>query len=731
MKKKTLAKAGLLTGLAMMMPAVTFAGCFACHGTTGCQTPTKPQGTCAGCHLGSGDVNDYLSNFTSAVIDNEQWQTSGHGRPGIVLDCVYCHDDTVRHGEPSNPFRLANTITAEATGQNGNCLACHGAEATGYDPDGQDTVFAPVTSVVKIDANHSGGRHNGQSDGGFFCWDCHDPHGDANIAMIHDEVSKNSDGQFGIPIETTPVSFRDNTIGSDYAASTAPFAGVCQACHTATNHYTATAGDGHNATTRCVVCHEHNDGFKPNCNACHGYPPQVDSPQGVDGLVVKPAPTGSMTSGAHQKHAVDYRISCYACHFGGMPDTPVSGDFRLQMGFDVFGFAGSGSIYNTQTLASPYSYSGTNGTMISSAGAAASCENFYCHSDGTAVATSFFDPATFTGPHQSSPAWDGATTCTSCHGFPPAYAADEPKANKHALHAGFGYSCNICHYGTTTDGAAITDRGKHVNGRYDVAPDPTATVYVVGQIPSTVSFAYTYDPGGGTCANISCHANMGTSADRPWGFSAITAGVSWSPGSLCASINFAINVTSSNAVPPYFYSIDWESNGSWDYEGTVNSHTHVYPQTNTSYQVTWTVRDAKMHTLESGTKTNPVTSSAGVANVNPVPNVNRTNIAYTPVHGNPAVPTQITGYTVTLTDMSIDPDFDACGHAGPGSARIVWRDGATDVLPLNLTAAPSGQTFSHTYTSGGTRYVQYSVSDNAGSSAIALSPNIQVVVPNF
>jgi len=731
-KKKTLARAGLLTGLAMMfLPGITSAGCFDCHETTGCLPPTKPQGTCAGCHLGPADVNDYLSNFTTAIIDSGQWQTTGHGRPGIVLACDYCHDDAVRHGEPANPFRLANTATADAAGQNANCLACHGTDATGYDPDGQDPAFIPVTSVVKIDAGHAGGRHDELTDGGFFCWDCHDPHGDSNIAMIHDEVSKQSDGQFGTPQETVPVSFTDNTIGSDYAGTTAPFAGVCQACHSSTSHYTATSGDGHNAATRCVVCHEHNDGFKPNCNACHGYPPQVDFPQGIDGLVANPAPTGATTSGAHQLHSVDYQISCYTCHYGGMPDTPMNGDFRLQMGFAVFGFSGNGSIYNSQALDSPYSYSGTNGTVISTAGTPSSCENFYCHSDGTAVSTSFLDPLTFPGPHQSSPSWDDATSCVSCHGFPPAYAADDPKANKHVLHAGFGYTCNICHYGTTTDGASITNRSKHVNGQYDVAPDPTASVFVLGQIPSTVNFTYTFDPGGGTCSSISCHANMGTSADRPWGFTAITASASWSPGSLCASINFAINVTSAAAVPPYHYSIDWESDGSWDYEGTANSHTHVYPQLNTSYNVIWTVRDARMHTLESGTKTNPVTSSAGAANANPVPDVDRSNIVYTPVYGNPGVPTQITGYQVTLTDLSTDTDFDACGHSGPGSVRIVWRDGATDILPLYLNDTPSGQTFSHTYTSGGNRYVQYYVSDNAGSSYIAISPNILVAVPNF
>ena len=731
MKKRTIARSGILAGLAMLiMPGISSAGCFDCHDTTGCQPPAKPPGACADCHLGAADINDYAMNFIAAAIDAAEWTGSGHGRNGISLACDYCHDYNVRHGEPANPFRLANTTAPGAEGQNANCLACHGSDSAGFDPDGPAGAYGPVNAVVKIDANHAGGRHNEFSDGGYFCWDCHDPHGDGNMAMVHDEVTSRSDGQFGLPAATVPVSFIDNATGSDYARSTAPFDGICQACHTSTNHYTAVAGDGHNSATRCLACHEHNDGFKPNCNACHGYPPVVDAPQGIDGLVVNPAPTGALTSGAHQRHAVDYQISCYACHFNGMPDTPVVDDYRLQIGFDLFGFSGTGSIYNGQPLASPYSYQGTNGTLIS-AGPPTSCENFYCHSDGTAVATSFFDPATFPGPHQSSPAWDGSTSCTSCHGYPPAYAADTPKANKHVLHASYGYTCNLCHYQTTTDGATITDRSRHVNRQYDVAPDPTATVFVVGQIPSNVNFSYTYDPGGGTCSSITCHANMGTSADRPWGFSAITAGVSWSPGSQCASINFTINVTSGNAVPPFYYSIDWESDGAWDYEGPLASHTHVYPQTSTNYNVTWTVRDAKMHTLDGGTKTNPVTSSAGTANINPVPNVDRANIVYTPVYGNPGDPARITGYTVTITDRSTDADFDACNHAGPGNARIVWRDGATDLLPLNLNSSPSGQTFSHTYASGGRRYVQWSVQDNAGSSFIALSPNIQVDVPSF
>lgn len=722
----------------MSAPGIASAGCFDCHGTTGCVTPGKPQGTCADCHLGAGDVNDYQMNFTAARIDNNEWQSNGHGQPGIALDCAYCHDYDTRHGEPDNPFRLRNATAAGPLGQNSTCWACHDADSPGVDPDGAGASFALVNSVLKKKSHHAGYEHDEPQDGGAFCWDCHDPHGDNNIFMIHDDVAERTDGQYGIPVATQGVTFLDNQRPSDYVHNIAPpYDGVCQVCHHHTKHCQSPCFSGHDQGPVCTDCHAHdgstrNDGWRPSCSACHGYPPEVNTPQGVDGLVVSPAPTGSTTAGAHALHVTDYKIDCYKCHADGMPITPVNDDYRIQMGFNILGFSGAGSVYNAQTLNTSYSVHGTNGTTISTAGPATTCENIYCHSDGTGVATSVFDPAAFPGPHQSSPAWDGSTSCSSCHSYPPAYAPDEPKANKHGLHASFGYTCNICHYGTTQNGSTITDRSKHVNRQYDVVPDPTATVYVVGSLPSNVNFTYTYDPGGGTCSGITCHANMGTSADRPWGFNAISANVSWSPGSLCASVNFAINVISSNGVPPYYYSIDWESDGSWDYEGQLGSHTHVYPAMSTNYTVTWTVRDAKMHTLSAGTKTTPVSSSAGAANAAPVPNVNRTGIVYTPVYGNPANPAQKTAYTVTITDLSIDSDFDACGHSGSGFARINWRDGVTDSeLPLNLSGSPSGQTFSHTYTTAGTRYVQYYVRDNGGSSYITLSPNIQVVVPSF
>lgn len=722
LKTLSLAKAcltaGFIIGLAPCF-ATAQVNCFNCHETTGCQTPTKQLGTCADCHLGNGDVDDYAMNFVGTVIDTTQWQNQGHGQVGISMDCQYCHDYDIGHGDPNNPFRLANTMAPGAHGQNATCLACHGTEATGFDPDNAGPL-STINSINKIDANHDGHKHDALTDGGYFCWDCHDPHGDSNDFMVHDNVTTESDGQFGIPASTAAVNFPYQS-GNDNVTLTAPYNGICQVCHTSTKYW---LNDGtlihHNENTNCLACHEHQEGFQPNCNSCHGYPPVVNTPQGIDGLVEIPVPTGSATAGAHGLHVTDYGYNCMKCHFDGMPDTPIIDDYRIQMGFDILGFNGNGSIYNGQNLINGYSYNGTNGTIIGN-GAATTCENIYCHSDGTAVSTSFLDPATFPGPHQSSPDWDGTTACNSCHEYGPSYPADQPKANVHGRHLDLftnpliNYDenpCHFCHYSTTNDGITINNRANHVNRQYDVVPNTGAIYFQNTATPVPVNFTYTYSAGGGSCSSISCHQGI-MNENETWG-SSIGGSYSWSQASFCGGINFSINVTSGNAVPPFQYKIDWESDGLWDYEGPNSSHTHIYADPSTRY-ITYSASDFLGHTFSGdGTKiSGPITPSS----TNALPVV--------------SVSPSVNGYTVTLTDYSYDPDYTTCGHSGPGGVRIDWRDGTIETPTLNLTdnTAGTGQQFTHTYSSGGNYSIRYYVYDNIITYPVTYTISPAVTVP--
>jgi predicted CxxxxCH...CXXCH cytochrome family protein len=415
-----------------------------------------------------------------------------------------------------------------------------------------------------------------------------------------------------------------------------------------------------------------------------------------------------------------------------MPESAIKDDYKIQMGFEAFSFKGNGSIYNAQELNSDYDYQGTNGTAIDSTamGTVTSCENIYCHSDGTAVSTRFFDPTTFPGPSQTSPAWNGSTTCDSCHAYGPDYPHLSPKLNAHARHLSLFYSgglnedanpCHICHKTSTPDGIN-TNPEFHANGQYDVVPDGEF-VFKVNQQPesqSPVSFDYKFDAGRSTCSNISCHQDGWFGENFSWGYGSVSASPhTMRSGDQCGEVEFGISV--SGAYPlhsvalPVTYYIDW-GDGSEPLQETVESssspiYSHIYADHSINYDVTWTVRDAKRLTLvsEDMHKTHTVTPYTG----NAYPTV--------------AFAVSVDGYTVTLTDQSYDLDYNTCGHEGPGRARIAWGDGSTEIYEFDLTDTPSGQQFSHTYpVRPYTRRISYAVYDNVINYPVFVYENVPV-----
>jgi hypothetical protein len=243
-------------------------------------------GDCASCHLTTDpDTNDYtFGNGIFAAVNENEWHSTGHGldngstytvsgNSGAGLSCNYCHDFASSHDDPTNPLRLTNIIGAN--GVNSVCLVCHATGATGYQPPDDDSGSYPlINGSVEVDAFHFGLRHTGNNGGGF-CWDCHDPHGDSNIYMIHDRVSSETDGVNGIPVSTSNVTFTDASTGRDYALDSAPYDGICQACHSNTSHYTSDYGDDHNFNMKCTRCHHHNGGSESNAFRRPG-PPVVD-----------------------------------------------------------------------------------------------------------------------------------------------------------------------------------------------------------------------------------------------------------------------------------------------------------------------------------------------------------------------------------------------------------------------------------------------------------------------
>jgi predicted CxxxxCH...CXXCH cytochrome family protein len=514
-----------------------------CHGSSEATWGDPDSVSCESCHSSvTADTDDYIyDNDIIAQISATEWASAGHGRsstyggsgnPGANLtSCYYCHDRSASHGDTGNPFRLVNNSGPD--GQNGVCLQCHGTGAGGYDPDGGDPL--PLeNSTVAVDSYHYGSLHGSGNNGGRFCWDCHDPHGDTNLFMIHDDVTKQSEGTYGIPSVSVPVIFAAISSGADYAKSSSPYDGICNVCHTSTDHYTSSSGDGHNASVRCIYCHHHNGAdeslaFEPaeDCTGCHGEPPLTSATGGPDGLVGAPGTTGAASPGVHALHATDqewtvdrtyirylwpypsfeivteptlkkgYNFPCETCHEGGMSLSDLSLDNDIQIGGSVITYGGD------RLLNPPYSFVGT---QYSYKGAAPADQNdparpvvtgsvvlsgtdmkcaTYCHSNGYAI----YNGAVDTG--FKSPAWDSLDStsaslpCDTCHGYPPANGdVDNSSHGKHVQR--WRYTCDKCHYETTDDGVTITNPALHGDGNVDVTYHPGRS-----------EFKYFFSPGGG------------------------------------------------------------------------------------------------------------------------------------------------------------------------------------------------------------------------------------------
>ena len=263
--------------------------------------------SCTGCHATDADRHKTGAGlWTAAQKDDVRNQ---YEMMGV---CLKCHDDD----------------------RNDACTQCHTGDKykLGYDPG---TGF--IGAQTKATSTHFGYKHwagyeqSGNWKGGKFCWDCHDPHGDKNIYMIHDKVATRTDGTFGKPLAQAAVSFTRKQSGLDYVKISAPYTGLCNVCHTELKqHYRADYGDGHGGGRVCTTCHEHrfsdSHGSNQSCSTCHqnkpvprhsGFGLPRDCTKCHTGVVGERMDVmGQLRSNSHhvQGTTVTNR-HCYACHW--------------------------------------------------------------------------------------------------------------------------------------------------------------------------------------------------------------------------------------------------------------------------------------------------------------------------------------------------------------------------------------------------------------------------------
>jgi len=269
-----------------------------CHGGNSIAWGT-PTVACEDCHsTTAADANDFTwTNITSssmimAKVNSTEWTSRGHGQGGAFPGsgttgpgylCSECHDTSSGHNVGSNPFRLDNGGDVQAL-----CITCHGVGG----------------SATKVDLlHHADSTTDARYAFNIKCVDCHDPHGDNNIFMVHSTIMAPEGGNSYTPsdVEGTPVNGGTGylnvdftgTSSADYADQTAGAnkPNICNVCHMRTTDVGLTGSlrryrrdmsasrEDHNAGADCTSgCHQHNNGFEGQagespgnmqCGTCH------------------------------------------------------------------------------------------------------------------------------------------------------------------------------------------------------------------------------------------------------------------------------------------------------------------------------------------------------------------------------------------------------------------------------------------------------------------------------
>lgn len=542
-----------------------------CHGLN--DTPVwGTSANCTDCHYSTiSDVDDFVfQSFsgTAAKIYSSDWATVGHGRTGTSYPnsgnppagktCTNCHRASVSHGDAGNPFRLYTAPDRP----NVLCKTCHGTGGSAS----KNGIFEHASSVTQT------GRHDFE----LKCIDCHDPHGDNNIFMIHSTVYRPDAGnppvsdQYGVPAISNGtevnVDFTNNAVAGDYAKkNTNP--GICQVCHDETydpqvgssqlrfNHNTSIDKD--HGASKCPDCHSHKEGFKgAGCWSCHGFPPTNDATNGFTLLSgqdtsVKKNASGSTTAGAHKKHTDVLGATwdtCDACHDGGMATTQAE-DGRLTIEFDAFTQYSTGKYTGQSVVRSGYyGYSGQGITT----GDTLTCQSVKCHGGG----------GWLTFGNDTTPVWNDPSTavCGSCHGAKKAPgvgvgAGAYPDTNAHAKHAGFAageydFMCKKCHDATlSNDSTFKTAPYIHVNAEAKVQFD--ATDSRLDDPSASYGGDLAVNSGFGACTNTYCHSRA-HSTTQP--YSSPNVSLAWDGSASCNSCHGSNSYTGYTAAVPNYAS---------------------------------------------------------------------------------------------------------------------------------------------------------------------------------
>jgi hypothetical protein len=275
--------------------------CADCHTEESGHPPKKKEPTglrasrnCLRCHDVHGSTNLHLVN--DAIIRRQlafpiTFTTEDGAAPGGFTDpahpgqglCEVCHRNTDfyrRDGKGMPHFTQTCTLCHlhadhfAPVATDANCNICHADEAArftkpsahsaNFDCAGCHAEISPTPgqdhrAIEACQSCHPDREtHAPNGAPGFPCTQCHDPHGTSNLNLVLDILTTPAGAQ-------VPIRF-DNLNGrfdGSFASASAPGTGICEVCHTTTNHYRADGTGSPHFTFSCLPCHLHTQGFNP------------------------------------------------------------------------------------------------------------------------------------------------------------------------------------------------------------------------------------------------------------------------------------------------------------------------------------------------------------------------------------------------------------------------------------------------------------------------------------
>ncbi len=161
------------------------------------------------------------------------------------ITCKKCH---AMHG----------TLVPRNAAQESLCRTCH-------NPSGQASAMSNVANHV-VDANTLV----------IDCGSCHDPHSPQSTTDPHTEQDANNlaliRGDTGkyVTGALEPAVFQQSPSHFAFDDANQPWNGICQTCHTSTNHHTRNnnALHAHHVGESCTSCHNHESGFAAAAGLC-------------------------------------------------------------------------------------------------------------------------------------------------------------------------------------------------------------------------------------------------------------------------------------------------------------------------------------------------------------------------------------------------------------------------------------------------------------------------------